>query len=188
MGTAKKKLSSWESAQQRVGTILASLNKNSDLMLAAAANPLHALRELGYEIGEGVEQEFEDRIRFGPHNGPKIGALREEIFKSAGRRFDLDSPEALADALSSLIKTNKGASTFTHAEAAPVAFTPHPNRPADLLEKLRNAHPIMKPLLEYRRMQASTPKFATKEFYDEIRQKKRALPITKLVAHLKSDG
>jgi hypothetical protein len=188
MGTAKKKLLSWGSAQQRIGGILASLNKNPDLMLAAAANPLLALRELGYEISEGAEQEFEDRIRFGPRNGPKLGGLREEIFKSAGRRFDLDSPEALVDVLSSLIKTDKGGHTFTRAEAIPMAFTLRPNRPADPLEKVRRAHPIMEPLLEYRRMQASTPKFATKEFYDEIRQKKRALPITKLIAHVKSTG
>jgi hypothetical protein len=43
----------------------------------------------------------------------------------------------------------------------------------------------MAPLLEYRRMQATTPRFATKEFYREIREKRRSLPITSLVARLK---
>jgi DNA polymerase I-like protein with 3'-5' exonuclease and polymerase domains len=188
VNAAKQKLSSWQNAQQHINEILASLNKNQDLMLAAAANPLLALRELGYEIDEGVEQEFEDRIRFGPHNAPKVGALRDQIFKSAGRRFDVDSPEALAEVLTSVSKNNKNAPTFTPVQTAPVAFTLHPNRPADPLEKLRSAHPIMEPLLEYRRMQTSTPRFATKEFYDEIRQKKRPLPVTKLVAHLKSNS
>jgi hypothetical protein len=188
MGAAHKRLSSWQNAQQQVDAIVSSLNKNPDLMLAAAANPLLALRELGYEIDPEVEQELEDRIRFGTQDGPKVGALREQIFKTAGRRFDLDSAEALADVLSSLTKGQKNAPTFTPMETASVVFTMKPNRPADPLESRRSAHPIMKPVLEYRRMQASTPRFATKELYDEIRQKKRALPITKLVAHLKSDG
>lgn len=188
MTAAKKKLSSWQSAQQQIDEILASLNENQDLMLAAAANPLLALRELGYEIDEGVVQEFEDRIRFGPHNAPKIASLREQIFKTAGRRFDIDSPEALAEVLTSVSKNLKSAHTFTPTQTAPVAFTLHPNRPADPLEKVRNAHPIMETLLEYRRMQASTPRFATKEFYDEIRQKKSPLPVTRLVARLKSNG
>ena len=166
--------------------MLASLNKDPNLLLAAAANPLFALRELGYEIDPSVEQEFEDRIRFGPQTGPKLGALREQIFKNAGRRFDLDSAESLAEVLSSITKGKKNERTFTLAETAPVPFTMKPNRPADPLEKLRTVHPIMEPLVEYRRMQASTPRLATKEFFDEIRQKKRALPITKLVAHLKN--
>jgi hypothetical protein len=174
VSAAKKKLSSWQSAQQQIGAILASLNKNQDLMLAAAANPLLALRELGYEIDEEIEQEFEDRIRFGRHNGPKVGALREQIIKGAGRRFDIDSAEALAEVLTAVSKNHKGgAHTFTSAQIAPLAFSLDPNRPADPLEKLRGAHPIIEPLLEYRRIQASIPRFATKEFYDEIRQKKR---------------
>ena len=188
MSAAKKKLGSWESAQQQIGQILAALNNNPGLMMAAAANPLLALRELGYEIEEGLEQEFEDRIRFGSHNAPKLAELRERVFKSAGRRFDLDSPEALAHALSSLVKVQKSQRTFTPAETAAVPFTLGPTRPSDPLEELRNAHQIMEPLLEYRRMQASTPRFATKEFYDEIREKKRSHPVTSLVARLKSHG
>jgi hypothetical protein len=188
MSAAKKKLTSWESARQQIGPIVAALNKNPDLMLAAAANPLLALRELGYEIDEGLEQEFEDRIRFGPHNASKLGDLRAQIFKSAGRRFDLDSPEALADVLSSLVKAQKYPRTVTPAETAAVPFTLQPTRPGDPLEKLRNAHPMMEPLLEYRRLQGSTPRFATKEFYDEIREKKRSHPVTRLVARLKSHG
>jgi hypothetical protein len=188
MGAAKKKLTSWESAQQQIGPIVAALNKNPDLMMAAAANPLLALRELGYEIEPGVEQEFEDRIRFGPHNASKVAKFREQIFKSAGRRFDLDSPEALADLLSSLVKTQKYPRTFTPAETAAVPLTLQSTRPSDPLEHLRNVHPIMEPLLEYRRMQASTPRFATKEFFDEVREKKRSHPLTSLVARLKSNG
>ena len=94
----------------------------------------------------------------------------------------------LTDVLSSLTRGQKYPHTFTPVESAPVVFTMKPSRPADPLEKLRSAHPIMEPLLEYRRMQSSTPRLATKELYDEIRQKKRVLPITKLVAHLKSNS
>jgi DNA polymerase I-like protein with 3'-5' exonuclease and polymerase domains len=188
MSAAKKKLTSWESAQQQISPIVAALNNNPALMMAAAANPLLALRELGYEIDERLNQELEDRIRFGLNNAQKLADLRERIFKDAGRRFDLDSPEALANVLSSLVKAQKGARTFTPVETAALPFTLQPTRPSDPLEELRNAHPIMEPLLEYRRMQASTPRFATKEFYEEIREKKRSHPVTRLVARLKSHG
>ena len=115
-------------------------------------------------------------------------ALREQIFKIAGQRFDLDSPEALASVLSTVLKSHKSARPPTHAEAALPPFTLQKTkeRLADPLEKLKGAHPIIEPLLEYRRRQVSTPRFATKELYDEVRQKRRSLPITKLVARLKS--
>jgi DNA polymerase I-like protein with 3'-5' exonuclease and polymerase domains len=184
----QKHLSSWAQAQRQVGTILAKLNEDQDLMLAAAANPLFALEELGYQIDENLKQEFEDRIRFGPRTAPKLIALREQIFKAAGRAFDLNSSDALAEILSPLVRPDKAASSLSSAATAQAAYTRKPDRPGDALESLRNAHPIMEPLLEYRRIQAGAPRLATRELYDEIRQKKRALPLTKLVANLKSDA
>src|SRR5579859_4078776 len=132
MNSANKRLSSWQSAQKQVVAILASLNKQPDLMLAAAANPLLALRELGYEIDPQVEQEFEDRIRFGTHYGPRLAGLRQQIFQIAGRQFDLDSAEELAAVLSSLTG-HKHTHNFTPVETAPVVFTLNPNRPTDPL-------------------------------------------------------
>lgn len=40
----------------------------------------------------------------------------------------------------------------------------------DPLEELRGAHPVMEPLLEYRRLDASEPQLATPEIYDMVRR------------------
>jgi hypothetical protein len=183
MTDTKHKLNSWADAQRRVGDILAALNANQSLMLAAASNPLLALQELGYEISASLKQEFEDRIRFGSAAAKQLQSYRAEIFKIAGKSFDLNSPEVLAATLSDLLKQNE-ARPPAPIDAMPprVSFGSH--EPFDPLEHLRNVHPIMEPLLKYRRVEASTPAFAAQNVYDEIRQGKRGMPITKLVARV----
>lgn len=185
MKETKRKLNSWQEAQQQIGAILESLNANHSLMLAAASNPLLALQELGYEIAEDVHQEFEDRIRLGASGAKRLQSLREEIFKIAGKPFNLNSAEELSSTLSVLLK-QKGARALSLADARPLLSVVSAPTAPDPLEQMRDLHPIMGPLLEYRRLDASTPRFATRELYDEIRQGKHSLPITKITAHLKS--
>lgn len=181
---AKRKLNSWKQAQQEIGDILASLNADQSLILAAASNPLLALQELGYEIAENVRQECEDRIRLGPSGAQQLQSLREEIFKITGEPFDLNSPEALSATLSRLLNYKRSHSLGA-ADVGPPIPTFNTTIAPDPLERMRGLHPIIEPLLEYRRLDASIPRFATREVYDEIRQGKRDLPITKITARLK---
>ena len=183
MNAARRKLNSWKQAQQQVGDILAALNADPALMLAAASNPLLALQDLGYEVGENVQQEFEDRIRFEPADAQRLRSLREEIFKIAGEPFDLNSPEAVSKILSRLVNY-KSTHSLSVTEVAPPLPTSDEKIASDPLEKLRGLHPIIEPLLEYRHLDASTPRFASREVYDEIRQRKRAAPLTRLKARL----
>lgn len=184
MTNKKYKLNSWADAQHRIGEILAALNANPSLMLAAASNPLFALQELGYDISSDVEQEFEDRIRFGSSKAKQLQSYREEIFKIAGKSFDLNSHEILAATLSDVLK-HKASRLPVPIDAEPPQFCFGSHEQHDPLERLRKVHPIMEPLLKYRQLEASTPRFATRDVYDEIRQGKRAVPITKLVARLR---
>jgi hypothetical protein len=189
------RIDSWEEAQEQVASLLEQLNANPALALAAAANPLFALEELGYEINPQVRLEFEERLRFRPRTVVRLRELRETIFKQAGHAFDLNSSAELRKVL------------YDELEIA----VPHqrPDRPEQLhatlpdtgplqpqlsrtqkaedpLEVLRGAHPIMKPLLRYRRLEASRPRLAPRNLYEEVRQGKRRLPIRDIRGRLKS--
>jgi|GEM_PF-660492 len=204
----KKKIDSWEQLQQQVASILAHVNKDQRLALAAAVNPLFALEELGYEISPGVRPEIEDRLRFGAKKATRLKELRASIFKQAGRQFDIDSPTELGRVLFDELKL-RGANVNTRADAYEGGSTiqqspagsrlsaspdtkPLPyRRPeaeplADPLEVLKEAHPVIAPLLEYRRLEASRPRFAPRSFFEAVRQGKRSLPVRELRGRLKA--
>jgi len=56
----------------------------------------------------------------------------------------------------------------------------------DPLEPLRDAHPIVPPLLEYRQLEASSARLAPRELYDRIGRGDIDLPITRLKLRLKN--
>jgi hypothetical protein len=53
------------------------------------------------------------------------------------------------------------------------------------LQALAGAHPIMEPLLEYRRLEASEPRFASAALYQEVKAGTRAPSVTRLRARLR---
>lgn len=184
---AGETLKSWKEAQQQIGSIVTRLNSNHSLMLAAAANPFFALEELGYSVSEDVRQEFEDRLRFGEVNGKQLHSLRQEVFKIAGKQIDLNSSADLFDTLTILLAETSVAALRKLQRSDVELLVPDVMTRAkrkDPLEKFRNAHPIMDPLLRYRAIEAGTPRFAERAVYDQIRRGARQLPITKIVARL----
>jgi DNA polymerase I-like protein with 3'-5' exonuclease and polymerase domains len=167
------RLNSWRDAQRQEKAILALLHADPHLMLAAASNPLFALEELGYQIDEGLKQEFEDRLRFGS-GFEQMAALRKKIFDLAGKPFELNSAESLHTVLAGLLE-KKVLRTLTLSDTAPLHALAATNAEiADPLERIRDAHPIMKPLLQYRRADAGAPPFATRQVYQSIRGGERA--------------
>jgi hypothetical protein len=89
------KIDSWGQLQEQVASILEHLHARPALALAAAANPIYALQEMGHEIGEQAAAEIDERLRFGPRQRARLRELREAVFKEAGHPFDLNSPEEL---------------------------------------------------------------------------------------------
>jgi len=185
----------WEKLQERISSILDQLNANPYLAMAAAANPLFALGELGYEIDPQARPEIEDRLRFDPPTVIRLRALREEIFSHAGHPFDLNSAEELKRVLFEeldLSVSGDGQTKSQQQQRELPDTSPLPpqlswvEKVEDPLEILRGAHPIMFPLLEYRRLEASKPRLAPRPLYEEIRQGKRRLPIHNIRGRLKS--
>ena len=197
---AKKKIDSWEELQQQITAILSQINADQSLALAAAMNPVLALEELDFEINPETRPSIEDRIRFNPRTAVKLKDLRELIFRHAGHPFDINSPEELEKVLFDELqiesgspgKANKGTQQLSEKPRRP-STKPLPYRrkgaaPAqDELEVLRPAHPVMEPLLDYRKLDASRPRLAPRRAYEAVRQGKRRLPVERIRGRLKRE-
>jgi hypothetical protein len=188
----KKTLRTLAEIQKRIPLIVAEVNANPQLALAAAANPLFALEELGYGIAPEVRAEVEDTVRFGPETAQQLQELRSQIFQAAGRTFDLQSEEELRQVLGEELKLPlpaAGKESATPAASGKLVLLPQlrwSEKTPDPLEGLRVAHPVMAPLLEYRRLEAGEPRLASRAVYDGVRQGKQSTPIGSISFVLKS--
>lgn len=178
-------------------TLLDALSKDFPLALRACANPFFALEEMGYQIDPELRVYVERRMRFNTATAARLDELAKQIQHLAGRRFSLDTPEQLSTVLFEELKlnrpavrTHKGAQLRPWQSAHPAApLDPQPRWAAqtpDPLEELRDAHPIIPPLLEYRRIEAGAPRFAPREIYLRIKRGEMKLPITRLSARVKT--
>jgi hypothetical protein len=195
---SEKQITSVEQLQEQIGSILEQLNADPALALAAAANPLFALEELGFEISTDARPEIEDRIRFYPRIAARLRKLRRTIFKEVGHPFDLHSSNQIQTVLFEELKLDvprKRARKKGKKKKARRALPDPSPLPAqmswaeeksDPLEVLRDTHPVMDSLLEYRRLDASQPRLAPRELYEEIRAGKRRLPIRSVRGRLRA--
>ncbi len=131
---------------------MASLNKDQNLLLAAASNPILALEELGYEMRSGILPEIEDKLRFRPHEVAKLSRLRESIYKEAGKQFNIRSEKELNAVLFKDLnirvfdedgcQINKEVRTRQKGEE-------------DGLDLYSDLHPIVAPLLAFREIRCA---------------------------------
>lgn len=216
-------IDSWEQLQERVQDLLERINADSMLALAAAANPILALEELGFDINPAARDEIETRFRFHPRTAVRIRQLQDEIFRHAERHFDLRSPEEL----SAILFDRLALTLPTHERSEPRRQAPTRRRtksstekrsdeqideqkqsaprptidlrplirlpgatedPVDPLAAFAGAHPIIAPLLEYRRLDASRSRLAPRALYDDVRRGTRRVGVTHLVARLKEQS
>ncbi len=87
----------------------------------------------------GVRVEREALEEYGQSLEGGIASLEEEIFELAGREFNINSPKQLGEVLFEDLKLPYGKKTKTGYSTS-----------ADVLEKLKNVHPIAGKVLEYR--------------------------------------
>ena len=173
-----KKVTTWEDLQKDIRKITRQLDKDENLKLAAAANPLFALSELGYDIDPEIKAHVEDKMRFKTRQVKKLASLRAKIFRAAKREFDLRNLNELSHFLFdelgliaydsegcvinfSDISYQKGSSTNEHT--------------VDPLLELEGLHAVIDPLLQYRAIDFTTHAFADKRTYQRIREGKTML-------------
>ena len=184
-------IDSIEALQKVVPLIVKAVNDDQAFGLRAAANPLLAAEEMGYQIAPEIRQTAERRVRFSQEDAARLGELEAQVYKLAGAQFNIDSSQELDRILFEKLKLPRPTSpqqtppdTYRKLASAP-ATAPGLTQAPDPFEELRDAHPIMPPLLEYRRIERSVPRLAPRELYERIRSGEVKMPITRIQARLK---
>jgi hypothetical protein len=198
---ADKPIDSMETLRRRVPSIVKRLNEDPSLALRAAANPVLALSSMGYTLTDRLAREVELRVRFRPEDIERLEALRAEVQTLAGESFEPDNPAQLHDLLFVRLELPPLPPTqpvviaaAAMARQAP-AITRHPlelswtppggvRRP-DPLAPLAEAHPVMRPLLAYRALNASQPQLASRGACERLVRGDATLPKIRLHARLK---
>jgi len=189
-------IDSMRDLERLVPAIVKEINADQELALRAAANPLLALGELGYTLSPELRAEAARRVRFPRAALERLNGLADDISRLAGERVDPGSPPELERILFEKLKLPR-----VDLSQAPPYERKRPERPAvqaplraptrgaptpvDPLERLRGAHQIIEPLLEYRRIDASRPRLAPRELYEQIKRGAKSLPATRIRARLK---
>jgi hypothetical protein len=91
-------IDSVDSLRRRMRTIVAAVNEDPGLAERAAANPILALKELGYELSDRFRPEAELRARFPAPDAKRMAALRSEVEEHLGA-LDLSSADSILRAL-----------------------------------------------------------------------------------------
>jgi len=204
MSSATRKKSqtidSMSKLHRRLPVILRALNDDPQLIIAASANPILAIEEIGYECSDAFKQELEMRLRFTEKTRQRLNKLEKKANSAAGLDLPLADPKRLqrvlfreigiqepdADSCRQAIKKaglGSGSNLLTE-RPGPAVFG---RALVDPLAVLEGAHPVIEPLLEYRALEASEPRFAPESLYRKIRQGEVKLPITRLRLRMGSD-
>lgn len=187
---SRERLRSWDEIRDKMPQIVARLNSNVALAVAAAANPFLALSELGYEVAPEAQADIEDRLRFSPDAAKQLGELRRRIYAAAGHPFAIESREELARVLFHELgitpyPDERGCiPPLPDASPLPRFHVGQPS-PKDPLEPLSRKHPILEPLLAYRRLDASAPRFASDDAYAALRKGEIAHPVRGLTVRFR---
>jgi DNA polymerase I-like protein with 3'-5' exonuclease and polymerase domains len=163
----EKIINSWEDLQADVVEILTAFNNNKNLQIAALANPMLALEELGYSINPSIKLEIEDRLRFKTKAVVTFKALRETIYNAAGKTFNIRSQEELEHLLFEDLQLvafdDRGCPLPKHIRKK------RKKEEIDDLAAYAELHPIIDSLLKFRELDTSVPPFCNRAEYMKIR-------------------
>jgi len=165
-------LTSWAAARRVIARIVERINADPALARAALANPLFAAEEVGYDIDPAVRKEFEDRVRFTGEQVTELHRLRARIRDLAGRDVDPDDTADVHALLFQHLGLPRRTETVEFGGPASLERLPQmgwAEKTHDPLEALRGRHELIDVLLEYRAVEASEPRLASREVFDAVR-------------------
>lgn len=190
----KNEIYSLRDLQLLMPRLLQKTADDNQLLLAALANPLLALAELGYEVSPEAAREIEVHARFGAEEGNAFRQLEADLFAAAGRPFDPADPEAVMAVLDQLLPQKPGKT----AQASPTDLSPTRRKQLldaarqqppgvagytpkqDPLETFAAAHPIVPLLVRWRKLDRQSPRFAPPATFARIRSGELKLPIIRV--------
>ena len=196
----KRDIGSLDDLRQHTQEIFEVVNSNDRLALLAAANPMMVLEEMGYTFTEEFQKRLERIFRFSREDMERLDSLERQVFEHAGKRFNIDSPRELSRVLFEDLKLPEIKKTVKEQIDSPILSSKLSELPteqitpkvswgpkvSDPLEELKDAHPIIEPLLEYRRIEASHTRLAKREVYEKIKSGEVKLPIKRVRFRLRS--
>lgn len=191
----KAQISSLRELQRLMPRLLKETAGNDRLLLAAAANPILALAQLGYEVAPEAAREIELRARFGEEEGAAYDALEKEIRALAGDAFKPDDRRAAQQVLERLLprqETTKAkgkkqqAATMNGGRRKQILEAAKPlaarrvgeTAVKDPLTPFAESHPVIPLLLRWREMERRAPRFAPADLFQRILDEEVDLPIT----------
>ena len=193
MNKTPRRIESMRELTRLIPSMVKEINADPALALRAAANPLLAVEELGYELEPSLRVIAERRARFPEKTATQLTNLAEEVFGIAGEQFDIDSDVEVNRVLIETLKLSdpdtpardqkskrSRAKTRSSDRATPAA-----GAFADPFERWRDAHPIVEPLLKYRALSATEPRLAHPELYERVKRGDVQLPATRIQYRLK---
>ncbi len=170
-------LTTMNQLQKLMPKILKEHGDNQKLQKAGLSNPILALEEIGYKLSNSLKKEVEYRVRFTLKNQQKLTEIRNKVNKITGRKVDLSSGISISNSLKKLIKTKtikSGKKIFETKSLIEVAAKlPEINlfkskSKKDPLLVYRGSHEVVSLLLEYRKIEASTPRLASKTIFNDL--------------------
>lgn len=191
----KAQISSLRELQRLMPRLLKETAGNDRLLLAAAANPILALAQLGYEVAPEAAREIELRARFGEEEGAAYDALEKEIRALAGDAFNPEDRRVAQQVLERLLPrqesgkgkgkkqqepTMNGGRRKQILEAAKPLAARRVGETAvkDPLTPFAESHPVIPLLLRWREMERRAPRFAPADLFQRILDEEVDLPIT----------
>ncbi len=183
-----KKIENFKDFHRLIPEFVKEINKNQQLAIRAAVNPLLAFEELGYDLPPEVQKKVGRFIRFRTKDRKRLTELEAEIYKTAGCTFDLDSPKEVETVLFETLKMRKpkGMEEMVTLNVIEKWMTIAKKKKkkkvekGDPLEGLKEKHAIIAPLLSYRKIQAGSSGFAPRSLYEELKAGKKKFPISKM--------
>lgn len=185
-----KKIETLNELQKLVPRLIEEHGKNKQLMKAALSNPILALEEIGYILSPKVKQEVEERARFNSEQQKKRIEITEKVNKIVGKKIDLSSKTSVTNALKyafpkktisvgkKTIETNaiiKAATTTRELQIFQSLWQASQNKvKKDPLSEFKATHELVPLLLEYRKIEALSPQFATKKTFTSVLKDKDA--------------
>ncbi|HEY5746200.1 MAG TPA: hypothetical protein VIU12_09010 [Chryseolinea sp.] len=169
-----KVFSSLNELQREIPRILEKHGSDQSLAALALANPLLALRQIGYSFTPEAEQDIADHIRFGKANAAKVNELKASLHASTGHVITGD--EVPVAAIEKILKQLPEKSKLKKLDAHKVQelFRTRPllagTKVNDPLETYAAEHPTVQQLVALRKLQATHAPLGSREGVEKIQK------------------
>ena len=182
---AQKKITSFKAFHKLVPEIIEQLAKDDALATRAAVNPLLAFEELGYNLASDVQKKVELILLFPPKTRKHLQKLEKDIHDIAGKEFDINDEKEIGKVLFHELKLTRPQRTLAVITEDIIRqgselVKGKRSQWSDPLEDQERAHPIIPPLLAYRKLIAERPGFAPRKLYEQLKTGQHKLPVSKI--------